>query len=66
VTGTLTVRDRTRPVSFDAAVSTVDVGEVWLDAELEVNRCDFGLRWNQLGMASMNNTITVHAVFTRR
>ena len=66
VTGTLTVRDRSRPVSFDAAVSTVDVGEVWLDAHLEVNRVDFGLRWNRLGMASMNNTITVHAVFTRQ
>jgi polyisoprenoid-binding protein YceI len=66
VTGSLTVRDRSKPVSFDAAVSTVDVGEVWLDAELEVNRGDFGLRWNQLGMASMNNTITVHAVFTRQ
>jgi len=64
VTGALTVRDRTRPVSFDARASVVD-GEVWLDAELQVDRSDFGLTWNQMGMASMHNTITVHAVFTK-
>ena len=26
----------------------------------------FGLTWNQMGMASMNNTLTIHTVFTRR
>jgi len=65
VTGTLSVRGRTRPVSFSARVSVADQGEVWLDAELQVDRSDFGMTWNQLGMASMHNTITVHAVFTR-
>ncbi len=66
VTGSLTVRDRTRPVTFGASVSAFDGDEVWLDAELKVNRADYGLTWNQLGMASMHNTITIHAVFTRR
>ena len=65
VTGALTVRDRTRPVSFAARVSG-DEAQVVLDGETEVNRADFGLTWNQLGMTSMNNTITVHAVFTRQ
>jgi polyisoprenoid-binding protein YceI len=65
VTGALTVRDRTRPVSFAARVSG-DEAQVELDGELQVNRGDFGLTWNQLGMASMDNTITVHAVFTRQ
>ena len=64
VTGSLTVRDQTRPASFDATVSSAD-GETWLDGEIQVNRADFGLTWNQMGMASMRNTITVHAVFTR-
>jgi len=64
VTGSLTVRDQTRPVSFDAKVSSAE-GETWLDGEIQVNRADFGLTWNQMGMASMRNTITVHAVFTR-
>ena len=64
VTGSLAVRGRTRPVSFDATVSSAH-GETWLDGEIQVNRADFGLTWNQMGMASMRNTITVHAVFTR-
>ena len=66
VSGSLTVRDRTRPVTFDAKVSVISDGEVALDAEVKVNRADFGLTWNQMGMAAMHNTITVHAVFTKR
>jgi polyisoprenoid-binding protein YceI len=66
VTGSLTVRGRTRPMSFDAAASVPGDGEVWLDAEVRVNRADFGITWNQLGMVSMTSTLTVHAVFTRR
>ena len=66
VTGALTVRDRTRPVSFTARVSGFDGAQVEVDGEIQVNRLDFGLTWNQLGMASVHNTITVHAVFTRQ
>jgi polyisoprenoid-binding protein YceI len=65
VTGSLTVRGHTRPLSFDAKVSTAG-GEVQLDAEIPVNRADFGLTYNPLRMASLHNTIIVHAVFTRR
>jgi polyisoprenoid-binding protein YceI len=64
ITGSLTVRGTTRPVSFDAKVSSTD-GELSLDGELRINRADFGLTWNKLGIASMDNTIVVHAVFTR-
>jgi polyisoprenoid-binding protein YceI len=66
VTGTLAVRGRTRPLSLNAQVSVFDGGEVWLDGEVKVNRADFGLTWNQMGMASMHNTIAVHAVFARQ
>ena len=66
VAGQLTVRGRTRPVTFPATVPVAGPGEVWLDAEVHINRADFGLTWNQLGMASMNNTLTIHAVFARR
>lgn len=66
VAGRLTVRGQTRPVTFPAAVSVVGPGEVWLDAEVQVNRADFGLTWNQMGLVSMKNTITVHAVFGKR
>ena len=65
VTGSLTVRGRTRPLSFDAKVF-VTGGEVRLDAEVPVNRADFGLTYNPLRMASMNNTIAVQAMFIRR
>jgi polyisoprenoid-binding protein YceI len=66
VAGHLTVRDRTQPISFPAKVSVLGSGEVQLDAAVPVNRADFGLTWNQMGMASMANTITVHAVFRKR
>ena len=65
VTGALTVRDRTRPLSFDAAASVQDDGEIRLDAEVRINRADFGLIWNQRGMASIHNTLTIHIVFAR-
>jgi polyisoprenoid-binding protein YceI len=65
VTGSLTVRGRTRPLSFDAKVAA-DAGEVRLDAKVPVNRADFGLTYSPLRMASLHNTITIHAVFTRQ
>jgi polyisoprenoid-binding protein YceI len=65
VTGSLTVRGRTRPLSFDAKVCATP-GEARLDAEIPVNRADFGLTYSPLRMAPMNNTITIHAVFTRQ
>jgi len=64
VTGALTVRGRTRPLVVDATVSVPGDAELWLDTEV-VNRADFGLTWNQLGMVSMTSTLTIHAVFTR-
>jgi len=65
VAGPLTVRGRTRPLSFDATVSAPRDGGIWLDAEVRINRADFGLTWNLLGLVSVHNTLTIHAVFTR-
>jgi polyisoprenoid-binding protein YceI len=65
VTGSLTVRGRSNPVTFTATAAPAGDGAIALDAALEVDRSQYGLTWNQLGMASMRNTITVHAVFTR-
>jgi polyisoprenoid-binding protein YceI len=66
VAGALTVRGRTRPLSFDAVASVQDDGEIWLDAEVHINRADFGLTWNLMGLVSMNNILIIHAVFTRQ
>lgn len=66
VTGTLSVRDRARPLTFEGTAAVRGDGEVSLDAQVRINRTDFGLTWNLMRMASMNNTVTIHAVFTRR
>ena len=66
VTGALTVRGRTRPLSFDAAASIQGDGGIWLDAEVRINRADFGLTWNPLGMVGVSNSLTIETVFTRR
>jgi polyisoprenoid-binding protein YceI len=66
VTGTLTVRGQSRPLSFPATVSAFDGDELSLDGEAQVNRAEIGLTFNQLGMMSMDNTITAHLVFTRK
>jgi polyisoprenoid-binding protein YceI len=65
VTGALSVRDRTRPLSFDADVSVQGDRKIWLDAEVNIDRTHFGIPWNSMGMASRNNTLTIHAAFTR-
>jgi polyisoprenoid-binding protein YceI len=58
VTGTLSIRDRTRPLAFDGTATVHGDGEVWLDATMDIHRGDFGLTWNLLRSMSMNSTIT--------
>jgi hypothetical protein len=53
-------------VSLAVQVSGLDGAKVELDGELQVNRADFELTWNQPGMASVHSTSTVHTVFTRQ
>jgi polyisoprenoid-binding protein YceI len=65
VTGTLTVRGRTWPLSFDVAASVQGHAEICLDAEGGLNRADFGLTWNVLGLVPANSTVIVHALFAR-
>ena len=63
--GSLDVASRERPLEVPVSVTASADDTVDLDAEIQVDRSDFGLTWNQLGMVSMKNTITIHAVFTR-
>jgi polyisoprenoid-binding protein YceI len=65
VAGTLTVRDQTRPVTVTGTVSAHGTDEISLDAELPVNRGQYGISFNQLGMMSLDNVITIQAVFAR-
>jgi polyisoprenoid-binding protein YceI len=63
--GTITVRETSRPITFPATATLTPNGEVALDATVQVDRSQHGLTWNQLGMASMHNIITIHALFTK-
>jgi polyisoprenoid-binding protein YceI len=65
VSGTLTVRDRSQPISFPATVALAGDGKVLLDATVQVDRSEFGLTLNPMGMSSMKSMVTIHAVFTR-
>jgi polyisoprenoid-binding protein YceI len=65
VTGSLSVRGRLRPLTLDALVTAPADGEIWLDATARIDQADFGMTWNAKGLLSGNNTVTVHAVFTR-
>ena len=65
IAGSLTVRDQTRPAVIKARVAVAG-DEVTLDGVLPVNRADYGMTWNFIGIAAMHSTIEVHAVFTRQ
>jgi polyisoprenoid-binding protein YceI len=63
--GTLTVRDKTRPIVFEATVSAAGDSEITVTSELDVDRGDYEVNWNPLGLAMMNNSVSITAVFTR-
>ncbi|WP_051967296.1 YceI family protein [Kitasatospora mediocidica] len=66
VDGTLTVRGTTKAMSFTAHAAEAGADVVTLTAELKVDRADFGLIWNKVGMIKGPATITVDARFTRQ
>ncbi len=65
MTGALTIRGQTRPLSIETTVSVRGDGEIVLDATVQINRADFGITWNALGLTSMKTTVTIHATFVR-
>jgi polyisoprenoid-binding protein YceI len=65
VSGRLTVRDHSGPLSFPATVVLAGDGEAVVDATVLIDRAQFGVTINKLGMLSMKNTVVVHAVFTK-
>jgi polyisoprenoid-binding protein YceI len=64
VEGALHAVGKTLPLSFPATVDLAGSTAV-LDGTVAVDRSQLGMTWNQLGMASTKNDITVHLVFTR-
>jgi polyisoprenoid-binding protein YceI len=66
VQGTLTVAGEARPLSFTATLADATPAAFTLRAEgVVVDRADFGLIWNQMGMLTGPSTIDVVARFTR-
>jgi polyisoprenoid-binding protein YceI len=65
VAGTLTVNGITRPVHLTAKLTEATDQAVTLQAETEIDRADFGMTWNQLGMVKGNAAVSVIARFTR-
>ena len=63
--GTLRARDKTRALKLPVVVRALGNDAVQLDAAAVIDRADFGMTRNPLGMASRKNAIAAQAVFTR-
>ncbi|WP_371668649.1 YceI family protein [Streptomyces sp. NBC_00289] len=65
VIGQLTVRGVSRPLSFTGSLGAADAAGFTLNAEVTVDRAQFGMTWNQLGMIRGLTTIATTLRFTR-
>lgn len=65
VVGQLTVRGISRPQSFTARLVGADANGLTLDAEFSVDRAQFGMDWNQLGMIRGLTTVVATLRFVR-
>ncbi|MEW2047627.1 YceI family protein [Streptomyces sp. NPDC005476] len=65
MSGQLTVRGISRPQAVTARVTQADADAVTLDATFTVDRQEFGITTNQLGMMGGLTTITTTLRFTR-
>ncbi|MFG2607190.1 YceI family protein [Streptomyces sp. NPDC048514] len=65
VDGRLTVRGVTRPLSLTGRLAEVGADSLVLEAEFTVDRTDFGITWNQLGMLAKPSTLITRLRFTR-
>lgn len=66
VSGDLEVAGKSRPLSFAAKVSEASADSATLVAEVPIDRADFGMSWNQMGMVKGPATVSIAAHFTRR
>ena len=63
LTGTLTIRGTTRPVTLLADVSSTD-GSATVSSEFDIDRSEWGLKWAKLG-AGLQNHVVINARFTK-
>ncbi|MFJ6728114.1 YceI family protein [Streptomyces sp. NPDC091281] len=65
VTGRLTVRGVSRPLTFVARLVGAEGDALTLEGEFTVDRAEFGLGWNQLGMIRGLTTVSTTLRFRR-
>ncbi|WP_333775097.1 YceI family protein [Streptomyces sp. IBSBF 3136] len=65
VSGQLTVRGVSRPLTLIARLTSATADALALEAEFTVDRDQFGVTWNQLGMMRGLTTVTATLRFTR-
>ncbi|MFI6809646.1 YceI family protein [Streptomyces luteogriseus] len=65
IDGQLTVRGISRPLSLTARVTDQDAAGLTLSTEFTVDREQFGMGWNQLGMIRGLTTVAATLRFTR-
>ncbi|WP_405868602.1 MULTISPECIES: YceI family protein [unclassified Streptomyces] len=65
VTGQLTVRGISRPQTLTARLVGADSDALTLDTEFTVDRSEFGLDWNQMGMIRGLTTVAATLRFVR-
>ncbi|MGI5429207.1 YceI family protein [Streptomyces sp. CA-179760] len=65
VVGQLTVRGISRPLSLTARLTDRDAAGLTLDTEFSVDRDQFGMGWNQLGMIRGRTTVAAALRFVR-
>jgi polyisoprenoid-binding protein YceI len=66
VSGQLTVRGISRPQTLTARLAGADADALTLEAEFTVDRAEFGLGWNQMGMIRGLTTVTAALRFVRK
>jgi polyisoprenoid-binding protein YceI len=62
---TFSIKGVTAPVPLPVGITLLDDGSVRLLAKTEVDRAQFGLRWNRLGMIGERATVSADAYFVR-
>ncbi|GAA3784299.1 YceI family protein [Streptomyces coacervatus] len=65
VSGQLTVRGISRPQTLTARLAGADADALTLDTEFTVDRAEFGLGWNQMGMIRGLTTVDASLRFVR-
>jgi polyisoprenoid-binding protein YceI len=66
LSGNLKIRGISKPLSLTATIVGVDSGAVTLSTEFAVDRADYQMAWNQLGMIRGLASVTATLRFTRR